>query len=71
MCSIKCYKLSIYRGYVWHDSAHSMTITMINPEAVIFERMNDTPHISPYRATHGEFRNVYKDKLPQYIESAL
>ena len=71
MYSIKYYKFSIYRDYVWHDSAHSTTNTMIDPEAVMFERINDTPPISPYRATHGEFRNVYKDKLPQYIESAL
>ena len=45
------HRLSIYRGYLWYDSAHSTTITLIKFPSDSHSRM--TPHTSPLRASYG------------------
>ena len=45
------YKLSIYRDYIWYDSAHSTTIKMIKLRTDLHSRK--TPHTSPLRARYG------------------
>ena len=65
------YKLSMYPGYIWYDSAHCTTITVIKLGLDLHSRT--TSHIC--LALTGElwdvFRELYKEKWPRYIESAL
>ena len=62
------YRLSIYRGYIWYDSAHSRTITMMKLRSDLHSWQ--TPQTSPLRASYGVSVVSYPEK-PRYIVSAL
>ena len=59
---IPYYILSISRGYIWCDSAHSTTIIMIRLQSYFHTRT--TPHTSPLRASYGvSFASYTKKKM--------
>ena len=45
------YRLSICRGYIWYDNAHSTAIKMIKLRSNFHSRT--TPHTPPLRASYG------------------
>ena len=61
------YRLSIYRGHIWYESAHSTAITMIKPRSHLHSRTK--PHTPPLRARRAT--DVFGELWPRYIESAL
>ena len=48
---VQFYGLSIYRGYIWYNCAHSTTITMLKIRSDLHPRT--IPHTSPVRASYG------------------
>ena len=63
------YRLSIYRGYIWYDNAHSITITMIKLWLDLHSRT--ASHTSPLQASYGVSIVSYKKENYKNIESAL
>ena len=60
-------RLSIYRGYIWYDSAYITSITMVTLRSDLYSRK--TPHTSPLRGElWGVFRELYEEKSPRYID---
>ena len=47
------YRLSIYRGYIWNDSAHSTAITMMKLGADLPSRTTPYTSTSPLRVSYG------------------
>ena len=64
------YRLSIYRGHIWLDSAHSSTITIVKPQSDLALTI-ETPYLNLTGELWGVFRELFKEKWPRYIESAL
>ena len=64
------HKFSIYHGYIGYDSAHSTTITMLKT-LVRFALTKDTTYLTLTGELSGVFRELYEEKWPRYIDSAL
>ena len=62
------YRLSVYRGYIWYDSADNTAITMIKLRSDLHSRM--TPHTSPLRARYGVSFVCYTRKNDRDISRA-
>ena len=59
---------SIYRGYIWYDSAHSITFTIIKLQSNWHSRA--TPHTPPLRARYGVSVVSYTKKNDRGISKA-
>ena len=66
--SAKYYKLSICRGYMCHDNAHSTKITIIKTRLDLHSRK--TVHTSPLRASYRVYFVSYTMKNDRYISRA-
>ena len=63
------YRLSIYSGHIWHDSAqHSTTITITKLRSDLHSRT--TPHTSPLRASYGLSSVSYTNKNARDLSRA-
>ena len=65
---LKYYRLSIY--HIQRDSAHSPKFT-VSKLRLNFALMNDTPYLALPGKLWGVFGNLFKEKWPSYIKSAL
>ena len=62
---IRYYRLSIYHGFIWYNSAHSTRITMIKLRSDLHSRM--TPHTSPLWVSYGVSFMSYTKKIDRDI----
>ena len=66
----KCYRLAIYRGYIQHDCSHSPIMTVAKLRSN-FALTHDNPYLALTGELWGVFRELFKEKWPQYIESTI
>ena len=64
------YRLSIYRGHIKFDNAHSATIRMVKLQPDLALTI-DTQYVALTDELWGNFRELFEENWPRYIESAL
>ena len=60
------YRLSIYHGYIWYNSAHSTTITLVR-----LAFTNNIPYLALTGKLWGVLHELYEEKWLWYIDSSL
>ena len=58
------YRISIYRGEIYHDIAHSTTTLILKPRLLL-----QTHERHPYLASYGVFRELFGEKWPRGMGS--